>query len=446
MKNKIWHFFLLTASLLCVTFYACEHDEGTINVNGRLSRFFNASDADIILQKVVGLLEQKNDSTGFATEFIRTYGYPLWEDAVDFIEGECFAYAVPIKSLLPDSEINAIWFFVMNDSCTNYHVYSRDIADAITRQVGDETEQTWMFDYFTYYALHKKPTSGLKFEAIPTTKTTQVQMECVNIARQIDDYTIEVDVLCFKVGGGGNKGGVDLSGSGSVETPHPPTGGGGGGGGSGSGSGSSTGSSTAPTASKLFNSKLFESNWKALESRVKKIMIDCMGGALYNALTAAGKINIILTSDASSYSPATNTIKLNNKMESNELFHEMWHAYQFSKLTVSEYNNSTINIEIEAHYAQYLYLKKLKEYSNSKWEEKWSKNVRLWTITGLEEYVDYKGNLKPIVTNELLDFALNKVAGTFETKEYDDGKVYKYNWDIKGIDNFKNLRKLAKDC
>lgn len=171
-----------------------------------------------------------------------------------------------------------------------------------------------------------------------------------------------------------------------------------------------------------------------------------MGGALYNALTAAGKINIILTSDASSYSPATNTIKLNNKMESNELFHEMWHAYQFSKLTVSEYNNSTINIEIEAHYAQYLYLKKLKEYSKSKWEEKWSKNVRLWTITGLEEYVDYKGNLKPIVTNELLDFALNKVAGTFETKEYDDGKVYKYNWDIKGIDNFKNLRKLAKDC
>lgn len=446
MKNKIWNYFLFPTFLLCSCLYACEREDETANNNKHLSRFFDASDASTHLQKVVCSLKQKNDSSDFASEFTETYGYPLWREAVAFFEGECFTYAVPIKNRLPNSEINAIWFFIMNDSCTNYHVYSREMADAITRQVGDETEQTWMFDYFTCYALHKEPASGLRFVITPLTRTTQVAMECENTVR-VEGTTIEIDVHCWNSGGGGgtnNRGDIDLSGSGSVEEPRPSFGNGGGGG--GNSSGSSTTSSTAPTASKLFKSTLSKSDWQALELRVHKIMIDCMGGTLYNSLVHSGKIQIRITSEASSYNPATKTINLNKDMESNQLFHEMWHAYQSSRMDVSDYNNSTINSEIEAHYAQYLYLKKLKEYKGSKWEKNWTKHPRLYTIKKLERYVDSKGHLLSKVNTELLDFTLNQIASMFETHEYTDGNVYKYNWDIKGLDNFKNLRELAKDC
>lgn len=362
MRNKIWEHCLLLLFVLCSVFYACESNEGTLKGKNHSLLFFNALGADFSLQRIVCSLEQKNNSTDFISEFIETYGYPLWKDAVAFFEGECFTYAVPIKDIMPNSEINAIWFFVMNDSCTNYHVYTREMAEMFTQQMGEEIEQTWMFDYFTFHTLHKEPTSGLKFEPKPMTRTTQVAMECENTVR-VEGTTIEVDVHCWSSGGSGNsnQGDVNLSGSGSVEEPRPsPSGGGGGNGGGNNGSGSST---IAPKASKLFRSMLLPApDWKILEERINKIILDCMGGTLYNALIAKGKINIKFTSDASSYNPSTNTIYLNNKKESNQLFHEMWHAYQFSKTNVKDFNNSTINYEIEAHYAQYLYLKKLKEY------------------------------------------------------------------------------------
>ena len=43
-------------------------------------------------------------------------------------------------------------------------------------------------------------------------------------------------------------------------------------------------------------------------------------------------------------------------MESNLLFHEMWHAYQAYQETPSSYVNSLLNLDIEAHYAQYIYI------------------------------------------------------------------------------------------
>lgn len=443
MKIKNWSYLLFSTILLVGCFYACEQHDEAANGNSRFSRFFYAADADMYLQKIISRLEQKNDSIDFATEFIETYGYPLWGNAVAFSEGVCFTYAVPVKSLLPNSEINAIWFFVMNDSCTNYHIYSREMADAITRQLGDEIEQTWMFDYFTYHALHKEPVSGLKFEAKPTTRTTQVAMECENTV-WVDGNIINVDVHCWNSGGGaGDRGNTDFSSSGSVEENRPTTGGGGGG---GSSSGSISSSPTTPKASKLFQATLMQSEWNKLELVISKIMLDCMGGTLYNALVLSGKIKIKITSNESSYDSEKRIINLNNKMESNQLFHEMLHAYQSSKLSASDYNKSTINIEIEAHYAQYLYLSKLKEYGGSKWEKDWTRHPRLSAIRDINKYVDKKGIIALQKSNEELDYTLNKVASMFETHDYIDTNVYKYNWNIKGINNFNSLREITKKC
>ncbi len=106
----------------------------------------------------------------------------MWKNAVTFPEKGNKVYAVPVKSLTPNREIEAIWFFSISTEGTKYHIYTRDRADGITRLVGDEIEQTWMFDYFTRYALHKEPASGLKF-ILPkqSTRTLEAVLTCVDM-------------------------------------------------------------------------------------------------------------------------------------------------------------------------------------------------------------------------------------------------------------------------
>jgi hypothetical protein len=63
-------------------------------------------------------------------------------------------------------------------------------------------------------------------------------------------------------------------------------------------------------------------------------------------------------------------ITLGHQMESNQLFHEMMHAYRAYQETPSSYKGSDLNGEIEAWYAQYLYTSRLPEYPGSKWEKR----------------------------------------------------------------------------
>lgn len=51
-------------------------------------------------------------------------------------------------------------------------------------------------------------------------------------------------------------------------------------------------------------------------------------------------------------------------------FHEMMHAYRAYQETTASYKESTLNGEIEAWYAQYLYTSNLPEYKDSKWEDR----------------------------------------------------------------------------
>lgn len=125
--------------------------------------FFKVSAANPDIQQIVFLLKQKNDSVEFTSKFINAYGYPMWENARSFCENKRKVYAIPVKNLNSDKEIEAIWYFSIGRTRTHYHIYTRKMADVITRQIGNEVEQTWMFDYFTQYALHKKPVSGLTF-------------------------------------------------------------------------------------------------------------------------------------------------------------------------------------------------------------------------------------------------------------------------------------------
>ncbi len=214
----------------------------------------------------------------------------------------------------------------------------------------------------------------------------------------------------------------------------------------------------APTVSdtiakRLFrNSKMTEANWKTLNRMLRKIMNNCMGEALVNGLLNKlnGKTLSIQFVDkgysAFNFNTNTNTagIELDISGESNQLFHEMWHAYQAFFETPSSFFYASINMEIEAHYAQYLYLTSLPEYSGSKWEVGHFYIQRLRTIAHLKDFIDNKGNLLPNVTEEMLKERISVAKACFK---YDEAYKDDFFDDTRTpLSTFSNLRELTKNC
>lgn len=245
---------------------------------------------------------------------------------------------------------------------------------------------------------------------------------------------------------------IDIGGGDQGDTWYPT--GGGGGGTTGGNTGGYRPTPVAPKAKAIFrNSSMTEANWKTIERMLDKIMENCMGQALYNGLKGAldGKTLIVQFTDKE-YSAFTvdgdsSSINIGTIVESNVFFHEMWHAYQAYHESSSSYKNSLINQDIEAHYAQYLYLRKLSEYAGSKWENYYAKDRRLSSIRKLKGFIDSKGRLVSGMTNVDLDAQVILTSAIFETTEgYDDPNVYKYDDSRKGISNFSNLNVLTKDC
>ena len=71
--------------------------------------------------------------------------------------------------------------------------------------------------------------------------------------------------------------------------------------------------------------------------------------------------------------------------------------------TTTSYKESTLNGEIEAWYAQYLYTSNLPEYKDSKWEDRDNTAPRRRRIKSLTNYIDNKGNLLPGVNHTDLE-------------------------------------------
>ena len=123
----------------------------------------------------------------------------------------------------------------------------------------------------------------------------------------------------------------------------------------------------------------------------------------------------------------------------------MWHAYQAYQETQSSFNGSLLNQEIEAHYAQYLYLSSLPEYDGSKWEKGYENTDRLKVIENLNEYLDNKGSLLDGIDNSLLDTFLEfSIVPVFQSTEgYEN---YQYDASRNTITNFSNIQTLTIEC
>lgn len=182
-----------------------------------------------------------------------------------------------------------------------------------------------------------------------------------------------------------------------------------------------------------------------------KIINNCMGSALYNGIANLlnGKTLTIefnnTPGSSFSFDGSTAGISLGTNMESNHLFHEMWHVYQAYGETTQSFRQSVLNLEVEAFYAQYLYVSILPEFNGSKWENWYLNDPLMGSIQNIEDYVNPKGNLKPGKTNEALDLhILNGAKAAFETRDEYRGKTYDYNRT--GLNNFKNMKELTKNC
>lgn len=453
MENKrILPRYWFVPFLFCTCFHACIQEEEGIERNDKYVRFFNTSGADTRLYSIAAQLKLKNDTADFVSSFITDYGYPLWGKAFLFPEKENTVYAVPIRSTNPNSEIETIWFFIVKHDRTDYAIYNRNRVNKIIAQIGgDGIEETWMFDYFTRNVLLKEPASGLAFLPLDSVATRSYSLP------------VENELCCTHV--------VSWTGNGENYYDHGYTcwstssvsyffsesgdigGGGGGGGGGGSGGSNSIGSSAAPNASGIFrNSSMTLLNWRKVEKMLNKILEDCMGEALYNGLKEAlkGKTLVIQFNDSEDGSFGLQGgimgISLGKQVESNQLFHEMMHAYRAYQETKASYNSSLLNGEIEAWYAQYLYTSRLPEYQGSKWEERDKKDPRRREIKRLKELIDYKGNLRLGITNEKLDFIiLNKIIPVFHMYHYTSDK-YIYDYNRVGTDNFNCIRNLTINC
>ena len=245
-----------------------------------------------------------------------------------------------------------------------------------------------------------------------------------------------------------NVGDLLDGGGGYFDPSIPPVGVGGG--------SSSSGSDTAPKAKEIFrNANMTNENWELLEKMLEKIMKDCMGEALYNGLANSlnGKtltIQFIPSGTGSyfsynSYDGSTVGISLSTSMESNQLYHEMMHAYQAYQETEYSFEHSIVNLEIEAFYAQYLYTSKLPEFAGSKWEKRYETIPLMKSIKDLEEFVDNKGNLIPgKLANSLDSYILTGPVAEFQ--KHHAYQYAAYNNSRRGLDNFKNMRILTQNC
>jgi hypothetical protein len=385
------------------------------------------------LQSITRLITRKNRKTQVTDEFLMTIIPDL-----TYLEATKFDPFKKNYYLERDKKFtgyiffhNLDGYFVNGWSYKNGKLYTVSNSDNDSPKFGLRTEMAK--DCSTFCIL----------TGITEINNNYVDWNTKEIVIMPGTYELEFDCYteCYQTGAGGSGGGM----YGGYEDGTSP-------------GGSSETTSGSQKAKALFkNGNLTDSQWSTIESWLNKITKNCVGGKLYAALLTNGKsYSIIFDSsfNGANFNYLNNTFVFGNNSESNYMYHEMWHSYQHAQETNPTFVNAKINMEIEAHYAQYLYIKSQPEYkTNSKWKDWYTQDPLLYTIAGIDTYINTKGVLNADKSpNDLDNYLKDDVITEFrKVKDKTDKYVYNandYKYDInrKGTDNFKYLKTLSKDC
>ena len=213
----------------------------------------------------------------------------------------------------------------------------------------------------------------------------------------------------------------------------------------------------------FYNDSLSDQEKEKLEKIRDTLLNDCMGNKLYNSIKGYTVNNPLYFNVGSGESGAFGPlgpdgaigISIGKQTEVNQVIHELVHALIFFEMKASNpnnyvelYNSATLNYEIPANYAQYIFLKKNNYLEDgSKWNDLYEEDPRKKRIKKLSEYLDDKGYLLPNVEEEELELEiLNGVVPIFQKYHYTEENNYFFDWNNTGLDLFSIINRITENC
>lgn len=441
---------LLLSAVTCTVIFSCAFQDElltTRNAYYRQSGITKAADTDgffsytdSLLTPIVRTLQQIEADTPFVETFMQTYGIPLWDNTYLQSDAEGVNFYVPLYNHSYPNIIHSVWVFCVADDKMTYAPIHRP-------ETTDINEQTVFFDLLSYLTFGEKNATGQTFKPHAQTREWVVVTECWDAyaggeEEQEYKYTVCVDKTVWREtvddyisdgeGGGGSGNDIPII---------PP-----GGGGNEDGGDKSAGKK----AKTLFSSKLLDKQcWAKIDTCIMEIESKCMGEALCNKLRSMlkdKKINLEIIKDgAPAYNWEKNTLKFNpDNPESDVLLHELWHACQYYQNKELSFKSKLMNMEVEARYAQYLFMKKTGKW-DSLYKEQFSRMPSWRAINYINDYLNEKAQIRSEQIQELYNTYIEYTVVPQIHKDDEDYKTYSFKPE-EADSTFSLIQELIKNC
>lgn len=419
---------------------SCNKEQAVTQEKGETNDFFEYKGDNQTVSFVLQELKSKNDSTNFTSEYVRKYGYPLWNETKKLSNKNCDFYITPVL-LKETEEIEAILINRITEDKDVYYTFSKKHSNK------NLNELHWMFDYFTQTALKIPPQSGLTFDIKETRLMAAFEItNCNHVYASAGGFTYDKGVYCWSevifvpaAGTGAGFGNISFHSSHGSGHSHRTT---------TSAYNPDVPSWTDPRLGICFDmDEMTNEEIRTVATLFGKMKQDCFGLSLlkwasYNA--ADKNIKLVYGNKYSSFNPSTNTITLKKGAQSNEFIHELVHAYQYSVCPDEEtWRNTIINREVEAHFAQMIY----QIHNNEQYKYLSCKNVqsycdecRMSSVYELTAIMDSHGHLLSGVTEidakGYIEYAVYCISQTFGYEEYKFINNYSSGFTLK---NYQTL-------
>ena len=146
-----------------------------------------------LIQVVINTLCSQRDLLDAVLKYKNEYGVPLWNHSVGISVENGYQLFVPVHKKGSQDEIQTIWHFGVYDNRLYHFTLNRPQSTIV--------EEYWKFDYFTIFALGKKPSSGLYFKDVALSRSVSENCQSAYVGVEMNgEYEeIIVDVMCWDV-------------------------------------------------------------------------------------------------------------------------------------------------------------------------------------------------------------------------------------------------------